>query len=121
MLWVCNRCGCKYAVGLPYCPQCTSTDHRPEGEQMPKISATGPSNADLNPPAPEPAAAEPEPAEAEAAANGYEGWTVEMLRDELRGRSLAVSGAKAELVERLRTDDQAHDDAPADAEAAEGA
>jgi hypothetical protein len=60
-LWLCGRCGTRYAVGLPYCPQCTSTDYREEGsEDVPKITVGGgPSNADL-PPEPEPAAAEPE-------------------------------------------------------------
>lgn len=35
-------------------------------------------------------------------ADGLDGLTVEELREELRARSLAVSGSKAELVERLR-------------------
>ena len=46
MLLICNRCGTKYSVGAPYCPQCTSTDFREEGDDMPKISREGgPSNA----------------------------------------------------------------------------
>lgn len=35
-------------------------------------------------------------------ADGLDGLTVEELREQLRDRSLAVSGSKAELVERLR-------------------
>lgn len=36
------------------------------------------------------------------AAAGLDGLTVEQLRDEARARGLAVSGTKAELLERLR-------------------
>ncbi len=36
-LLICNRCGTKYSVGAPYCPQCTSTDFREEGE-VPKTT-----------------------------------------------------------------------------------
>ena len=39
------------------------------------------------------------------AASEYEAFTVEELRNELRGRELATSGNKAELVERLEADD----------------
>lgn len=52
VLLICNRCGAKYAVGSPYCPQCTSTDYRPEGEEdVPKITQHGgPSDASVVPP-----------------------------------------------------------------------
>jgi len=50
MLLICNRCGTKYSVGAPYCPQCTSTDFREEGDDVPKISKEdGPSNAGADP------------------------------------------------------------------------
>ena len=123
-LLVCNRCTTRFAVGLPYCPQCTSTDCYTEGEEddMAKITVHGgPSNAGevASPPAAaSPAtaleAASPEP-EAAAEAKGYAASTVEELRDLLRQRELPVSGAKAELVERLEADDQAQaeaDEAP---------
>lgn len=47
-LWVCRKCGTKFAVGLPYCPGCTATDAYEEGDpkKMGKISkAAGPSIA----------------------------------------------------------------------------
>jgi hypothetical protein len=40
MLWRCRRCGTRFAVGLPYCPQCTSTDHEEDGA-MPKSTVYG--------------------------------------------------------------------------------
>lgn len=44
-LWTCAGCFTHYAVGLPACPQCASTDHHEEGT-MPKITVHGgPSNA----------------------------------------------------------------------------
>lgn len=39
-LWVCTACTAAYAVGLPCCPQCGSTDHQ-EDHQMPKITRAG--------------------------------------------------------------------------------
>jgi predicted nucleic acid-binding Zn-ribbon protein len=128
MLWVCGRCGTKYAVGLPYCPQCTSTDYREDGEEMAKNTVHGgpsdqfaePGQPGYQPPA-EPAETpeavslaeatisesadqEPEPMpETEAQA------TVRELRERLRARGLSVSGSKDELRDRL-----------AEAEAGEG-
>ena len=126
MLWRCGRCGTRYAVGLPFCPQCTSTDAREDDEDMAKITvAGGPSDASL-PPEPQvageasspPAAASPavappaeEPA-TEAEASEWEGYTVAELRSELTNRGLPISGTKAELVARLEAD-------AADADAAE--
>lgn len=52
---------------------------------------------------PEPAAA-PEPA-AEPADEGYGGWTVRELKEELDARGLPKSGRKADLVARLEEDD----------------
>jgi hypothetical protein len=41
-LWVCNRCGCKFAVGLSMCPQCTGTSvHEDTGEDMAKSTVHG--------------------------------------------------------------------------------
>lgn len=45
--WHCRRCGADFAVGLPYCPQCTGTDVCETGSEDPvgKISkAAGASN-----------------------------------------------------------------------------
>ena len=39
-------------------------------------------------------------------ATPYEGWTADDLREELRDRKLAVSGSKAELLDRLTDDDR---------------
>lgn len=39
-LWVCAGCSTAYAVGLPACPQCLSTD-REEDHPMPKITLHG--------------------------------------------------------------------------------
>ena len=38
-LWACNECGTAYAVGLPWCPYCHSTDHEEDG--VPKITTWG--------------------------------------------------------------------------------
>jgi len=69
---VCNSCTTKFAVGLPRCPHCASTDFREDG-QMAKITAHGgPSDKTLTADTPEPdallapaeddaLAAEPEP------------------------------------------------------------
>jgi hypothetical protein len=39
---ICRRCGTKFSVGAPYCPQCTATDAYPEGEDdMAKITRHG--------------------------------------------------------------------------------
>lgn len=99
MLWVCQNCTTKFAVGLPYCPQCTSTNVREDDGDVPKINLyAGASNADETPPD---AAAEA-PAEVEAeATGGLNDLTVLELRDRLRDRGLSTSGSKAELVARL--------------------
>jgi hypothetical protein len=33
MLWVCQQDSVRYAVGMPACPQCGSTDYREEGDE----------------------------------------------------------------------------------------
>lgn len=43
-------------------------------------------------------------------ADDYNGMTAEQLKDELRGRGLAVSGTKNELMYRLRADDDNPDE-----------
>jgi len=57
VLWLCSACTAGYAVGLAACPQCGSTDHVEEGQDMPKITVHGgPTNAadpDTMPPADE--------------------------------------------------------------------
>lgn len=47
-LRICNRCTTQYAYGLPYCPNCTSTSFREDGEiTVAKITdAGGPSYTD---------------------------------------------------------------------------
>lgn len=41
-VWRCKKCGCLFAVGLPYCPQCTSTSVEMEDEDMsPKTTKHG--------------------------------------------------------------------------------
>jgi hypothetical protein len=108
-LWVCNRCTTKFAVGLPYCPQCTSTDAREDGSDVPKNTVYGgASNADLpDDPANAAAPAKPEVEEARE-------LTIVELRDELRDRGLKVSGSKDELLARLQEDDAAKAKALAD-------
>lgn len=49
----------------------------------------------------------------------YEDRTVAQLQDELAARGLPTSGLKAELVDRLREDDQLHAQAEADQQAAQ--
>jgi hypothetical protein len=129
-LWRCRRCGTRFAVGLPYCPQCTSTDHEEDGAMAKTTVHGGPSNAAGvgESPAPAPAATEPETeqtadgapqptAEAEAGTlvEEYAASTVEELREVLRLRKLPTSGTKAELVARLEADDDADDAAAAEA------
>ena len=47
MVWICEDCTARYAVGAPRCPQCQSTRYREEGTEMPKVSVHGgPSVAD---------------------------------------------------------------------------
>ena len=120
MLWTCRRCTTRFAVGLPYCPQCTSTDIEKE-DGVPKTTVHGgPSNAgeaaesprEAVSPATALSAAEPE---SEAEAKGYAASTVEELREVLRLRKLPISGTKAELVARLEADDDDAADAAAEA------
>ena len=60
-LWDCAECGCRaIAPDLGFCPQC----HQPKGEDMPKITSGGASNAWE--PAPEGAAELPPPPPASA-------------------------------------------------------
>lgn len=33
-LWVCENDGVRYAVGMPACPQCGSTEYREDGEEQ---------------------------------------------------------------------------------------
>jgi hypothetical protein len=40
-LWICTGCTCRYSVGAPRCPQCGSTEHVEEGQDMPKITVHG--------------------------------------------------------------------------------
>lgn len=65
-LWLCRQCTAAYAVGLPACPQCASTDY--QEDHMPKISrASGVTYEDGHAPEDaEPKASEPQD-EAEAA------------------------------------------------------
>lgn len=57
VLWTCRRCTTRFAVGLPYCPQCTSTDIEKE-DGVPKITVHGgPSDAAAAGEPPAPAAA----------------------------------------------------------------
>lgn len=61
-LSVCTGCTTKYAVGLPKCPHCGSTDHVEDGKPMPKITVHGgPSDKTLSAEAAE--VAEPAPAD----------------------------------------------------------
>lgn len=104
-LWRCKRCGTAFAVGLPYCPQCTSTDHEEDGA-MPKITREGGvTDATLNPPGDT----------ADTERSEYEELTVEELKAEIDDRNtgrdddqhLPKSGNKADLVQRLVDDDNA--------------
>lgn len=132
-LLVCNNCTTKYAAGLPYCPQCTSTDHREDGEDMAKITVHGgPSNDVVDPldgdsRLPSTATGEAGQGEAEDQAvvghGDYQARTVKELQAEIRRRNdskaadeerLAVAGSKDELVARLEADDQAQVQAEAD-------
>ncbi len=112
-LWVCNRCTTKYAVGLPYCPQCTSTDVREDGDVPKNTVHGGASNADVTP--------EKIAEVAERAADIVDELTIVELRERLRDRGLKVSGSKDELAARLAADDQAKAEADAGAEETEDA
>jgi SAP domain len=112
-LWRCRRCGTRFAVGLPYCPQCTSTDHEEDGAMPKNTVHGGTSNADLPPAAPQ----EPEVAPAEVPAptpvaadeTSLDERTVVELRDLLRARGLPTSGNKDELRDRLAEAELADD------------
>lgn len=51
-LWLCAGCSAAYAVGLPACPQCGSTNRSEEGP-MPKITVHGGATNDAEPVAPD--------------------------------------------------------------------
>lgn len=129
MLWVCNRCTTKYAVGLPYCPQCTSTDKREDGavakttqhggasytdaERPDELAPSAPASAsDLNP-----ADEVGQDSTSTPDTEHYQDLTVVELRQLIRIRNsdrdedaqLALSGSKQELVERLVADDKEAD------------
>jgi len=94
-------------VGLPYCPQCTSTDIEKE-DGVPKTTVHGgPSNATGagEPPAPAPVATEAqaasEPAAGSQPAGSFDELTVAELRERLRALDLPTSGTKDELRDRL--------------------
>jgi hypothetical protein len=130
-LFVCNRCTTKYAMGLPYCPNCTSTNYREDGDVATITKAGGatytdrevetPATSELAPSAPGPAQ-DLSPAEEagqdtapgpDTDQQGYAALTVVELRQLLRDRNteraeddqLPLSGSKAELIERLQDDD----------------
>jgi hypothetical protein len=109
-LWVCRQCGCRFAVGLRMCPQCTAEDVTTEEEaEMAKISVHGgPSNAD--------AEAAEQPAD-DSQATDYGDLTKPQLQDELERRGLPKSGNVAELVKRLEDDDTQRATAEQDADA----
>jgi hypothetical protein len=133
-LFVCNRCTTKYAQGLPYCPNCTSTSYREDGDVATITKANGATYTDRevedgSSAAPELALSAPGPAQDLSPADeagqdtapgpdtdsGYAALTVVELRQLLRDRNteraeddqLPLSGSKAELVERLQDDDEA--------------
>ena len=117
-LLVCTGCTTRYSVGAARCPHCGSTDYVEEGQEpMPKITVHGgPSIAGAsvvggswsNEGAPD---VWPEPASEENGGEDtppepdYEEWTVEQLKEQLVARSLAKSGKRDDLVQRLREDD----------------
>lgn len=127
----CTSCTTKFAVGLPKCPHCGSTEFVEDGDVMAKITRHGGASDNTVPepeaeaeaveaPAPEteepPAAApEPEPVRDEAgepeqpAADvpEYGDWTVEQLKEQLAERDLPKSGKRDDLVARLVEDDTA--------------
>jgi hypothetical protein len=110
MLWRCRRCGTRFAVGLPYCPQCTSTDHEEDGAMPKNTVHGGTSNADLPRSAPSALAAEvPAPQPVAAGEAGLDELTATELRDRLRARGLPTSGNKDELRDRLAEAELADD------------
>lgn len=116
-LWRCRRCTTRFAVGLPYCPQCTSTDYEEDGEDVAKNTVHGGPSDQLAEPGQPGYQAPATQAEAEATpvivvdadADGEEAeeggaldeLTVAELRARLRARDLPVSGSKDELRDRL--------------------
>jgi hypothetical protein len=112
MLWRCRRCGTRFAVGLPYCPQCTSTDHEEDGAMPKNTVHGGTSNADLPPATPETAEAPavvPAPAPVAVGEAGLDELTATELRERLRARGLPISGNKDELRDRLAEAELADD------------
>jgi hypothetical protein len=115
----CRECTTTFAVGLPACPHCQSTDHEEDGA-MPKITRHGgPTIAGASVVAggwsdegdpdvwPEPENADEEQAEVPEvpAALDYEAMTVEELKEQLAERGLPKSGKRDDLVQRLLDDD----------------
>lgn len=94
----CLKCGTEFAVGLGWCPQCTST-HSEEVSDVPKITVHGGATN----------AAETDEATAVASTveerAPYAEWTKDGLQQELRERGLTVSGSKDALVARLEESD----------------
>lgn len=130
-LSVCTSCTTKYAVGLPKCPHCGSTDHVEDGQPMPKITVHGGASDKTLAAEPDPEAVdapESEPAPADEAVDetpqqadeepsstseesaqepepNYEDSTVEELKDLLAERGLPKTGKRDGLLARLREDD----------------
>jgi hypothetical protein len=112
-LWRCRRCGTRFAVGLPYCPQCTSTDHEEDGAMPKNTVHGGSSNADA-PDAPEvPAevapAVVPAPVPVAEGEAGLDELSVGELRRRLGARDLPTSGNKDTLRDRLAAAELADD------------
>lgn len=109
-LWVCNHCGTKFAVGLAYCPQCTSTDCREDQDgNMPRTRVRDAATSGSEPalevtevqvPGPVPEG-DPGGSEATEESANFGSLTVLQLQEELRRRGLPTSGSKVELVARL--------------------
>jgi hypothetical protein len=78
---------------------------RKQAKAFGRASAPSPQNDGEGDDPPEPEDEEEDEEEAE----GYDAWSLDELKDELRERDLAVGGKKAELVARLEADDAEED------------